>query len=53
MLARKAGSARTEDISDGKYLSFDYKYINTKAKDGSWNSEKVIIEEKLKSIYDD
>jgi hypothetical protein len=53
MLARKAGSARTEDDLDDKYLSFDYKYKNTKAKDGSWNSEKVIIEEKLKSMYDD
>ena len=53
MLARKAGSARTEDDLDDKYLSFDYKYKNTKAKDGSWDSEKVIIEEKLKSMYDD
>ena len=53
MLARKAGSARTEDNLDDKYLSFDYKYKNTKAKDGSWSSEKVIIEEKLKSMYDE
>ncbi len=53
MLVRKVGCSRTDDILDGKYLSFDYKYKNTKNEDGSWSSEKVVLEEELKSMYDE
>ena len=53
MLVRKVGCSSTDDILDSKYLSFDYKYKNTKNEDGSWSSEKVVLEEELKSMYDE